>query len=264
MAPTIRDFVYVDIDRVRSLLAQLAGGVVEQSVERLSKSHEARAGGSLFGLFELGGALFRERASEQTKTLQDAIFLLFEDAATEAGLFEVAINLADPSHWVSGRVHESLRAGQLLRVTAPTRILDAEHFRDRVERLADWSRLVATFSLSGQLDHIKSTKERDRRIEMQTAQVLGGPGALDEIKRIGEFIHVFLAGQISLRQFPCGLEHSKLAFSGSLLGRPGYLQEEREALFAKYGSVVTDWTVVSQVATVPSDSPARLDLERYS
>jgi hypothetical protein len=46
-----------------------------------------------------------------------------------------------------------------------------------------------------------------------------------------------------------------------LLGRAGYLQEEREALFAKYGASVTEWTVVSQIAAVPDDSQRRSDLE---
>jgi hypothetical protein len=260
VAPAIRDFLYVDVDRVRSLLAQLSGGVVEQSVERLSKSQEARAGGSIFGLFDLGGSFFRESASEQTKTLQDATFLLFEDAAAEAGLFDTGVDLAEISGWKSGHVHKSLEPGQLLRVTALTRILDSEHFRARVDRFAEWPRLVATFAASEQLDQIKSPKERERRIEAQTAQLMGGAGVVDGIKRVGEFIQLFLAGQISLRQFPCGLDHPELGLTGSLLGRPGYLQEEREALFAKYGSIPTDWTVVSQVATVPTDSAPRGDL----
>jgi hypothetical protein len=49
--------------------------------------------------------------------------------------------------------------------------------------------------------------------------------------------------------------------SGTLLGRPGYLQEEREALFAKYGSLTTEWTVVSQVATVPTEGGGRTEVE---
>jgi hypothetical protein len=118
MPVTLRDFVYLDIDRVRSLLAQLSGGVVEQSVERLTKSQDARAGGSLFGLFDRGGGLFRERATEQTKTLQDALFILFEDAAAESGLFELATDLGDVANWEDRSVHEALRPGQLLRLSA--------------------------------------------------------------------------------------------------------------------------------------------------
>jgi len=99
---TLRDFIYVDVDRVRSLLAQLAGGVVEGSVERLTKSRDARAGGSIFGLFELGGGLLRERATEQTKSLQDALFLLFEDAASQSGLFDLSVDSRIPRRGPTG------------------------------------------------------------------------------------------------------------------------------------------------------------------
>jgi hypothetical protein len=255
---TLRDFIYVDVDRVRSLLAQLAGGVVEGSVERLTKSQEARAGGSIFGLFELGGGLLRERATEQTKSLQDALFLLFEDAASQSGLFDLSVDLSDPSAWADGTAHAGLQPGQLLRVTAPTRILDAQHFRERLERFAEWPALVTSFAMSDQLSSIKSPKERERRVQAQVAQEFG---PLDGIKKIGDFVNIFLAGQIALRQFPCGVGTPKFGLSGTLLGRPGYLQEEREALFAKYGSLVTEWTVVSQVATVPTEGGGRTELE---
>jgi hypothetical protein len=258
--PVLRDFLYLDVDRVRSLLAQLEGGVVEQSVERLTKSRDARAGGSLFGLFDLGGGLLRERATEQTKTLHDALFTLFEDAARSSGLFDLDVDVADEAAWTNDLVHEALRPGQLLQITAPTRVLDAQHFRERVDRFAEWPRLVATFTLSDQLEAIKSPKERDRKVNALVAQSFGGDGSLDSIRKIGEFIDLFLAGQISLRQFPCGASPPKLAFAGTLLGRPGYLQEEREALFAKYGSSVTEWTVVSQVATVTGDRPPMSEL----
>ena len=41
----------------------------------------------------------------------------------------------------------------------------------------------------------------------------------------------------------------------------GVVGEEREALFAKYGSAVTEWTVVSQVATVPTAGAGRAEVE---
>jgi hypothetical protein len=243
------------------LLSQLAGGVVEQSVERLTKSGQARAGGSIFGLFELGGSLFRERASEQTKSLQDALFILFEDAAAASGLFQIDVDLTSERAWADGTVHAALRPSQLIRLAAPTRILDARHFHERVDRFAEWPRLVVSMSMSEQLQAVKSPKDRERRIRAATEEMLGGEGSLDSIRQVGEFIDVFLAGQISLRQFPCGVAKPQLGFAGTLLGRSGYLQEEREALFAKYGSSVTDWTVVSQVATVPDSGPVSTEMQ---
>jgi hypothetical protein len=258
---TLRDFLYLDVDRVRSVLAQLEGGVVEQSVERLTKSKNARAGGSLFGLLDLRGGFFRERATEQTKSLQDALFLLFEDAASSSGLFESGVDFHDEAAWRDGAVHADLMPGQLIRVTAPTRILDAKHFRERIERFAKWVPLIAAFSISDELNAIKTPKERERRIAAQADRELGGSALVETIHRLGEFVDLFLASQISIRQFPCDVAKTDLAFVGTLLGRAGYLQEEREALFSKYGSGASEWTVVSQVAAVPEDREAPTEIE---
>jgi hypothetical protein len=260
MGVTIRDFLYLDIERVRSLLAQLEGGVVEATVEKLKSSKQGRAGISVFQIFELRGNLVRERGSEQTKTLQDALFMLFEEAALASGLFDPGVELDNHEAWETGRVHEVLREGQLVRSTGATRILDAKHFRERVERFARWPRLLASFTGQEQLANIKSDKERERRLQQITAETVGGPGAIQLIRDIGEFVDLFLGGQISMRHFPCGIDYPDLAFVGMLLGRAGYLQEEREALFGKYGATASPWTVVAQVATVPRVPVSKPDL----
>jgi len=133
----LRDFIYLDSDRVRSLLAQLDGGVVEQVVERAKTTGQGEAGGRFFGLFDLRGSLARERTSEQTKTTQDAIYFVFEEAAEELGLFTELEEFADPAPWLSGAVHAHLSEGQLLRSSAPTRILDAHLFRERAHRFVE-------------------------------------------------------------------------------------------------------------------------------
>lgn len=249
MAPGLRDFLYLDVDRVRSLLAQLDGGVVEKIVQGAKEGSNARAGARFFGIFDLGGNLVRERASEQTKTLQDATFLLFEEAADEAGLF-ADLPIGDATAWDAGEVHDRLQQAQLVRCTAPARILDAQLVRQRVDRFLDWMRIVTSFDASEQLARTGSSKQRDRALDKAMVDYLDGTDP-DEIRNVGKFIELFLGGQILLRQFPCGSDHPGYAFTGTLLDRPGYLQEERDALFAKYGSAVSTWTLVGQVATVP-------------
>jgi hypothetical protein len=257
----LRDFLYLDVDRIRSLLAQLEGGIVEQTVDRLTSSKEARAGASLFRIFEMGGNLVREQAGEQTKTLQDALFLLFEESAAASGVLRESIDLTREEAWRDGTIHRHLEPGQLLQTTALTRILDSRHFRERVERFARWPRLVVAFSSQDRLAAVKNPKERERRLEQMVTDAMGGPGFATLVEEMGEFVELFLGGQISIRQFPCGTEFSEFALVGMLLDRPGFLQEEREALFAKYGSAPSYWTMVSQVATVPQEAGTEPDLD---
>lgn len=258
-SPKLRDFLYLDVDRVRSLLSQLERGVVEQVVERFKQSKEGRAGASLFQIFDLGGSLVREKASEQTKTLQDALFLLFEEAATDTGLFHLSADLADERAWADGSIHDSVSEGELVKLTAPTRILDSKHFHERVERFAEWPRLIASFAAQDTLASIKSPKQRERKLDELAAASFGGSAGFELIRDIGRFAELFMGGQIVLRQFPCGEARPDFALVGTLLDRAGFLQEEREALFAKYGAATASWTVVSQVATVPKPDEDRTD-----
>lgn len=246
----LRDFLYLDSERVRSLLAQLDGGVVEQVVEAAKRSAQGRAGAKVFGVFDLRGTLVRERASEQTKTLQDAVYLLFEEAASESGLF-ASVDLEHPAAWEMGSVHEQLREAQLIRCTAPARILDSRLVRARTDRFLEWMKIAASLdpSVAAKLGQVAKNK-RGKALDDLMREQLDGTSP-DEIRRIAEFMELFLGGQILLRQFPCGPGHPAYALVGTLLDRAGYLQEERDALFAKYGSGVSEWTMVGQVATVP-------------
>jgi hypothetical protein len=45
-----------------------------------------------------------------------------------------------------------------------------------------------------------------------------------------------------------------VALVGTLAEQPGYLADARSALFAKYGSSPSEWTLLAQIATVPADT----------
>jgi hypothetical protein len=176
--------------------------------------------------------------------MQDAQYFVFEDAAAELGLITEFADLADPSRWWQGEVHARLAEGQLLRSRAPTRILDARLFKERTHRFMEWA--IATEKLSApDEDPPRKRAVSDKQIEQRIERELG------HIRNIGDVYALLMADQISIRQFPCGRTEPALSLAGTLLARPGYLQEERETLFGTYGTAMSEWTMVSQVATLP-------------
>ena len=68
---------------------------------------------------------------------------------------------------------------------------------------------------------------------------------------IGKFVDELFNGQVVMRQFPCGPEAADCNIVGLLSRSPGFLQDDAEAIAAKYGYGLSNWTVVSQVAKVP-------------
>lgn len=247
---SLLDFLYLDIERVKSLLSQMKGGVVDTVVERYRNEAEGKAGAKLFTIAEIGGSLVREKATEQTKSLRDYIYIVFEAAADDAGLF-LKHDLQKTENW-EGPQRAKLRGGQLIRVTAPTRILDAAHFKTNIENTLELPREVAAFATMQQQAGAGWSDEF-RRLNLQTLgnEMIGGKHVADNMLAMGRFVYTLLSGQIIVRQFPCGLEYKDYNIVGILSDKLGFLQEDRESLFSKYGYELSQWTLVAQIASVP-------------
>jgi len=78
--------------------------------------------------------------------------------------------------------------------------------------------------------------------------------SLNQLASIRDFIDAFASNSIIVRVLPFGAKHSEYHFAGTLLSRNEYIQPEREALFSRYGTSLEDWTIVMQVARIPSPS----------
>ena len=272
--PRLRDTLYLDTARIRSLLAQLRGGVVEGVVERWGKRDERRLGARLLGI-EAGGHLLDEATVEQTTTLQDALFNIFEEAADESSLFRDA-DLADPESWRNGSLQDSLRPGQLIRVTAPTQIIDAEHVAGELTRALEAMEAFAFFQEAEdptplpqekpvppqvRQKHKQKLDPEEWRQAAVTARAEATLGtSIDSAVAIRVMFEKIIGPGISVRVFPCGPDHLDLTLAGRLASREGYLRDEHATLFAKYGWGSSDWTVVAQLATVPS-KPAEEDVQ---
>lgn len=266
--PRLRDTLYLDTERARALLSQLTGGIVEEVIERRESQGSQRLGARVLGL-EAGKDASTADSVEQSTTFVHALLSLFEEAAEESGLL-THVPLDDAASWLDGKVHTQLVAGQLVCVTAPTRILDAEHVGAEMLRALELINSVATLEeLSNPTPlppqtpppppskHGKASKQqridpedfKQAMISSRFEQTLGmSPEAALHVKGMFETI---LGSGVSVRIFPCGAENPELALAGRLTSADRFLRDEPETLFAKYGWDATDWTVIGQLATVP-------------
>jgi hypothetical protein len=130
------------------MLAQLAGGAPDIVSERTSKF--SRLGGTL-GIpgFSIEGGAERHTEQEESRSLTDLTFVLFEESAEAVGLLrEISDEAAIEANWRSGRLHTSLELSQLIRVTAPVRLLDPIHFEASLNRIDDLVDAFAAMSAS--------------------------------------------------------------------------------------------------------------------
>lgn len=246
----VREFLYVDVDRVRSLLAQIEGGVVSEIRSHGGHVIDATAKASFFGIGAEGGYQ-HERFTEESRSLQDLTFVAFEEAAEHLNLIMdlTGPEYRDPNAWQSGLVHVRLRQGELVRIDAPVQLLDGQLFRSRIERFTKMADTIV--EISGGLSGLKGRQLTDAR-KAAKSTIMGG--VTDEyLDAISGFVESFLGDSIALRVMPCGGDDNlDLCFSGALLNRLEYIQQEREHLFSRYGAAAGEWTAVLQVAALPA------------
>jgi len=284
----LREFLYVDVVRVRSLLAQLDRGVVDTVVEKTTLSKGTDLGASVVGL--RAGRLGEETTgSEEARSLQDMLFTVFDEIIQSQGMVrDLPIDLvSNPESWDSSTLHESLIEGELLRLFTPITIVDPQFVKDRVERFSSINDALSKFGhvhadaqianlekvLRAAMDaeiaqvpvdrRARARKELDSKLKttLRNARQEMDKSITDpvtpELAGIFDVINQFLTSDAISVRFPaCGEARPELAFAGSLLGRSNYIQREREALFSRYGSTLKGWTSVVQVATVPSNADA--------
>ncbi|MGQ4360939.1 DUF6414 family protein [Streptomyces sp. SAS_272] len=118
MKSSVREYLYVDTPRVRTLLAQLSSGLPE---ERRSERTQ-RWNASLVGM---DGPKHEEGASEQeVRSLADLHVAMLEEVAEYSQMIlDVSEVSARSKNWHRGRIHKALRPGSLIRVTGPAVIV---------------------------------------------------------------------------------------------------------------------------------------------
>ena len=252
------DFLYVDVGRVRSYLAQLAGGVAETASDAIARTRGLTAEGGL-PVAKGGRATSTTETWATTRALGDLIVPAFEEEAAAAGfLIDVSHDYSDPESWYRGDVHAALPVGSIIRHTGPARMFDAVHLSQLVQHFEGM--VDAMLRLSG-AGGGGSHKSGGRATPKGAATDIAGLRGINKMTEpIRRLIENLLAGGISLRTFPCGADNPDCGFGGLLLDRSDYIEPERGAVFARHGVAVSDWTVVGVVTRV-SERAARREME---
>lgn len=277
----IREFLYVDVQRTRSLLAQLEDGVVEQYVRRTALDDAGELGATVFGIGGKGTWGTHE-SHEESRSLMDLTAVVFEEAAASQGLVVDIEPSNQVEEWASGEAHQALREGEILRVTGDLLITDPEYIGARFAALDGFMADLIEMQVGIAMDALRVM--RDTEVEKLQRQMRSansnqrkqferklraleeemeaearkkveaeiGAKSVDQMRSIMKVMQSFIGGTISVRMLACGVDHPESGFAGSLLGRDEYLQREREELYSRYGSVLSGWTALMQIAHIPS------------
>ena len=142
-------------------------------------------------------------------------------------------------------------------MTCDVQLLDGSLFRERLTRFDKM--LDGYLALTADVTPRNSTpKQRAQMAGAAKAALMGGITA-DQLNAMSDFVDAFVGDSISFRALASGADHLAHGFGGTLLGRREYIQEERESLLSRYGTVASNWTCVMQVAAIPEKAEANTD-----
>lgn len=243
----LRDFVYLDWERVRSLTAQLLGGVPQDATK--GSSHDVGASGEVRGgipavLNGRGKGDYRYyRTQNETRSLHHHVYSLFEKRLRDrAAVTEVDTDF-DFDGWTEDRFHD----GQFVRVTGLVRLMDYGWISMMMEALPGMMRAAHHASNIGLKQERNEGRITRKQFEDQQQIQQAELQELKDLKleKFTELIRQLYGDAVRVKVVPDPEQLSK-TFVGS--ADLACFHDSAASLAQKYGyGIDAGWVVLGQV-----------------
>lgn len=183
-AGRLRDFLYLDMERVRSYVAQLLEGVPESRTH--TSGTDATAKAEIEGSIPLltkgkaGGDYRYFRSEDETKSLHHHAYTLFEQHLTKTE----AIRSVDTGFAENEWSESAFRDGEIVRVTGEVRVIDYRTVVETVRGLPGFAGLLSKIAKSA--DRMAGTGAKGTQQQQQKIDLGIGPKELDMMAQLIE------------------------------------------------------------------------------
>jgi hypothetical protein len=256
--PLIRDFIYLDIERIRSFVAQASGGLASERTDQAQHQvgGEGKAEGGLPFIAKASGAANYHylRSQSETKSLHDHIFAEFY-SSLKAGDHIEDFSDPDETYWVESSFQDStfiLTRGLLKIVDYQSIIASTQNLPTLMETILRLSTLAPdtnsqqTPSVSATKGSSKNSKgnasqsEQEKELQKIKAQIRNLP-----LKDFTTLVNQFYGELVRIKVFPLQSSPEKL-FVGA--ADRALFRYTPSALMNLYGSVIdAGWVYVLQI-----------------
>lgn len=252
----VRDFIYLDVDRLRSIVSQAEKGFAEtvQLSRDRSAETQAEVEAGLFGFLKARGQQTFAWQTQQTETrsLHDHVFNLLE-----ADLMKGSILTTMPGDFTEANVTDDEMRNQI----EATSFLLADGFA----LINDYSRVVTFLDNAGELtkfltslgaQNLPSTLTSQQRKEAKNrlrSELSMDPSLINGIQLI---FNLFYKDRIILKLVPF---ENRIDFRlvGNLEQR--FLRDSIDSIIYKYGTNPSQkWRMLAQVADIPAKTPSKI------
>jgi hypothetical protein len=265
----LREFIYVDTDKVRSLLAQLDGGVAEEL--KVTEKDQGNLTGGIKNVASREKAWGTEESVQ--RSLADAVFPSLEDALTIRGYLEdVSDELRDMNEASFKDFQERFPPGTFVRVTGPARLFDARYVARAFGGFTTAASGVLALQASEEIQRTpgkgksklpprqRSGSQATQHDELESlipdydssASSFSLGLDADQLRSMVKIARGMFYPGLHLAMSPSRHEGGPTITARLQEGRR-FLDSESDVLFARYGVLEQDWTVVGTIGSYSTD-----------
>lgn len=244
---TIRDFIYLDVERLKSIIAQAEEGLAESALATTGRSQEAigTIEGGILGFLKGSSevsALWRKEVSE-TRSLHDYIYNRAEAALLGRELLARLPEDTAPYHQPQSS-RSALSETTFFLATGRVVLNDFSHSR----LILDNYNAIAKFLAIAKGQQLPPGKDRRDVVKTVEQQIKLAP---EFVKGFDVIFDTFYRGRIVLKLVPFENDTS-FRLVGNL--NPAFLRDDIDSITYKYGtSPASPWTMFGQVAAIPAE-----------
>jgi len=251
----VRDFIYMDVERLKSILAQLNRGLPEQKSTTLTESDKDTFGGEggFLNFFKLSGdnQYLWQSQSTQSQTLHDHIYNSVESLLTQKNLImDVPGNLSEDE------IKQQIGPTSFVLLKGNCYINDYSFVQDVTAKFNSIMSYLAKVGAENEaaLSGLTASQTKALMIERSKSTLLPD----NMVKFMNELIETFLKGRIIIKILP--FDNSPMfRFTGIL--KKDYLRENILDIMYKFGTAPNHpWHMFAQVSAIPSEEQQGLTI----
>jgi hypothetical protein len=273
----LREYLYVDVDKVRGILSQIEEGVPETAKQVERKEKDAEAKNKMIGGF--GRRSIDEESIE--KSLGDALFKILEDALESLlVLFDISGDIQSEEGLKA--VHTQLHPGSVVRITAPARLFHPGQLTHAMVGIS--TAATGMSDIADALSKPDDTPNKPGQSRQKVAKFRpksktkplpdsGTPedilfelpedipflGSRDLLVGIVRFVRGVISDGVHMHFHPIG-DNGPVITTRLETGRR-FLDSTPEVLFSRYGFRPQEWTVVGTIGHLGDPDGDQGDLD---
>lgn len=253
----IRDFIYLDVERLKSIVSQFENGMIDsfESTKGSNAETQAEVEGSVFGFLKARGqqSFAWQKQQTETKTLHDHIFNFVEAKLQKnSDIFAIPGDIIE-TNYLDEELRSKISHTSFIIVEGYALINDYTRITELLENYDDLSKFftkIAEQNIPSSLDP-QQRKEATKKIRSDLF--------LDKSLNSGIrlLFDLFFKDRVIIKFVP--FEQSR---NFRLVGNidQNYLRESIDSIVYKYGTNPSQkWKMFAQIAEIPQKIPDKLN-----